>query len=143
MVSECARSEKLEEVPSLPPLLHTHSTGSMPLDCPHNTVARPYHSLPNTLPSPLLYPPIPDSPASRLLFTSHCADWDQQRADYIRKHPGCNATSNAMPKVMLVTGSQPGTCGNDVGDFLLLRSIKNKMDYVDRRPNMQVQSMLA
>ena len=43
-----------------------------------------------------------------------------------------------MPKVMLVTGSQPGTCGNDVGDFLLLRSIKNKMDYVDRRPNMEV-----
>ena len=33
---------------------------------------------------------------------------------------------------MLLTGSQPATCGNDVGDFLLLKSIKNKMDYCDR-----------
>lgn len=60
-------------------------------------------------------------------------DWDEQRQDFIRKHPGCNATREGRPRAMLVTGSQMGVCDNDVGDFLLLKSLKNKMDYCSPR----------
>ncbi|CAI5509193.1 unnamed protein product [Closterium sp. Naga37s-1] len=56
-------------------------------------------------------------------------DWDEQRRAYIAAHPGCNATRNGKPKVMLVSGSNSKRCGEgpNSGDFLLL---KNKQDYV-------------
>ncbi|CAI6005379.1 unnamed protein product [Closterium sp. NIES-64] len=74
---------------------------------------------------PLPFPPLPPFPFR--------ADWDEQRADYVRKHPGCNETRQGKARVMLVTGSQPGVCDNDVGDFLLLKSLKNKLDYCSPR----------
>lgn len=66
------------------------------------------------------------------------ADWDEQRRDYIKKHPGANMTRYGRSRLLLVTGSQPGTCSNAVGDYLLLKSLKNKMDYCDRH-DMEVR----
>lgn len=36
---------------------------------------------------------------------------------------------HGKPKVMLVTASDPEPCNNSVGDHLLLKLAKNKMDY--------------
>ncbi|CAI6009014.1 unnamed protein product [Closterium sp. NIES-65] len=80
-------------------------------------------SMPNTQPPK----------GERFLLGPKITDWDEQRADYVRKHPGCNETRQGKARVMLVTGSQPGVCDNDVGDFLLLKSLKNKLDYCSPR----------
>ncbi|CAI5477288.1 unnamed protein product [Closterium sp. Yama58-4] len=58
-------------------------------------------------------------------------DWDEQRSAYIAAHPGCNATRDGKPKVMLVSGSNSKRCGEgpNSGDFLLLKFLKNKQDY--------------
>lgn len=61
-------------------------------------------------------------------------DWDDQREAYKTAHPGCNVTSAGKPTVMLVSGSNSRPCGNgeegNFGDFLLLKFLKNKQDYV-------------
>ncbi|CAI5535581.1 unnamed protein product [Closterium sp. Naga37s-1] len=80
-------------------------------------------SMPNTQPPK----------GERFLLGPKITDWDEQRADYVRKHPGSNETRQGKARVMLVTGSQPGVCDNDVGDFLLLKSLKNKLDYCSPR----------
>ncbi|CAI5510256.1 unnamed protein product [Closterium sp. Naga37s-1] len=58
-------------------------------------------------------------------------DWDEQRRAYIAARPGCNATRDGKPKVMLVSGSNSKRCGEgpNSGDFLLLKFLKNKQDY--------------
>lgn len=56
-------------------------------------------------------------------------DWNEQRAAYIRRHPGSNIGRNGKDRILLVTGSQPKMCENDYGDHLLLKSLKNKLDY--------------
>ncbi|CAI6006412.1 unnamed protein product [Closterium sp. NIES-64] len=74
-----------------------------------------------------LVPPHPLPPAPTL----PAADWDEQRNAYIAAHPGCNATRDGKPKVMLVSGSNSKRCGEgpNSGDFLLLKFLKNKQDY--------------
>lgn len=70
-------------------------------------------------------------PSTRALLCH--ADWDEQRRDYIKKHPKCNQTRKGKPKMFMITGSHMSVCGNDVGDFLNLKSLKNKLDYCDPR----------
>ncbi|XP_058069768.1 glycosyltransferase 6-like [Magnolia sinica] len=53
--------------------------------------------------------------------------WDEKRRDWLRQHPELAAGSH--DRVVLVTGSQPGPCQNPIGDHLLLRFFKNKVDY--------------
>ncbi|CAI5511005.1 unnamed protein product [Closterium sp. Naga37s-1] len=80
------------------------------------------------------------------------------RGPRARKRPGSDETRQVEGRVMLVTatilgraarglraeaprlqrdaartGSQPGVCDNDVGDLLLLKSLKNKLDYCSPR----------
>ncbi|CAI5509194.1 unnamed protein product [Closterium sp. Naga37s-1] len=72
------------------------------------------------------FPPFPP-----LRYNRPAADWDEQRNAYIAAHPGCNATRDGKPKVMLVSGSNSKRCGEgpNSGDFLLLKFLKNKQDY--------------
>ncbi|KAG9160079.1 hypothetical protein Leryth_005812 [Lithospermum erythrorhizon] len=57
-------------------------------------------------------------------------DWDEQRAQWLKKHPGLlNFLAPNKPRVLLVTGSSPKPCENAIGDHYLLKSIKNKIDY--------------
>lgn len=58
------------------------------------------------------------------------SDWDQQRAEWLKKNPNFpNFVAPNKPRVLLVTGSSPKPCENPVGDHYLLKSIKNKIDY--------------
>ncbi|XP_052205357.1 putative glycosyltransferase 7 [Diospyros lotus] len=51
-------------------------------------------------------------------------NWDDKRRDWMRLHP-----SGRGDRVVMVTGSQPSPCRNPIGDHLLLRLFKNKVDY--------------
>nr|KYP53105.1 Glycosyltransferase 6 [Cajanus cajan] len=53
-------------------------------------------------------------------------NWDEKRSEWLRLHPRLAA---ARDSVFLVTGSQPTACKNSIGDHLLLRCFKNKVDY--------------
>ncbi|KAG6493321.1 hypothetical protein ZIOFF_048303 [Zingiber officinale] len=58
------------------------------------------------------------------------SDWDRQRADWLRGHPGRPSfVGPNKPRVLLVTGSSPQPCENPIGDHYLLKAIKNKIDY--------------
>ncbi|XP_002980080.2 xyloglucan 6-xylosyltransferase 2 [Selaginella moellendorffii] len=52
-------------------------------------------------------------------------DWDEQRSRWFADHNQDRDPS----KLLLVTGSQPHPCLNTLGDYMLLRSTKNKIDY--------------
>lgn len=54
-------------------------------------------------------------------------DWDEKRKRWLKLHPSFAA--GARERVVLVTGSQPKPCKNPIGDHLLLRFFKNKVDY--------------
>lgn len=55
-------------------------------------------------------------------------DWDKKRREWLKHHPSFNAGA-AHKRILVVTGSQPSKCKNPVGDHLLLRLFKNKVDY--------------
>lgn len=55
--------------------------------------------------------------------------WDEQRAIWNEQNPGRNKTRNGRPKMLLVSGSQPGPCANPLGDFYHLKFLKNRLDY--------------
>ncbi|GFY86645.1 Galactosyl transferase GMA12/MNN10 family protein [Actinidia rufa] len=54
-------------------------------------------------------------------------DWDVKRRDWLEHHPSYAA--GAGDRVVVLSGSQPWPCKNPIGDHLLLRLFKNKVDY--------------
>ncbi|KAL2610264.1 hypothetical protein R1flu_028837 [Riccia fluitans] len=56
-------------------------------------------------------------------------DWDDQRAAFFKKQKKSNLTANGKPRILLVSGSQPKPCDNPMGDYLILKNLKNKVDY--------------
>ncbi|XP_074308871.1 galactomannan galactosyltransferase 1-like [Silene latifolia] len=53
-------------------------------------------------------------------------NWDEKRQEWLASHP---SFSGSKERVLMVTGSQPKPCANRVGDHLMLRLFKNKVDY--------------
>lgn len=57
-------------------------------------------------------------------------DWDTERKLWLEKHPSKkNYTEGGKPRLLMLTGSQPGPCRGEKGDYLMLKSFKNKVDY--------------
>lgn len=54
-------------------------------------------------------------------------DWDEKRREWLKHHPSLAA--GAEDRVFVLTGSQQWPCKNPIGDHLLLRLFKNKVDY--------------
>ncbi|XP_042509473.1 galactomannan galactosyltransferase 1-like [Macadamia integrifolia] len=54
-------------------------------------------------------------------------NWDEKRKDWLKHHPSFAA--GVKDRILLLTGSQPSPCKNPIGDHLLLRFFKNKVDY--------------
>ncbi|XP_043712096.1 galactomannan galactosyltransferase 1-like isoform X2 [Telopea speciosissima] len=54
-------------------------------------------------------------------------NWDEKRREWLKQHPSFAA--GVEDRILLVTGSQPSPCRNPIGDHLLLRFFKNKVDY--------------
>uniref|UniRef100_A0ACD5U0L2 Uncharacterized protein n=1 Tax=Avena sativa TaxID=4498 RepID=A0ACD5U0L2_AVESA len=57
--------------------------------------------------------------------------WDEKRAHWLRLHypRGLNASGGPAERVVMVSGSQSHACKGAGGDNLLLRFLKNKVDY--------------
>ncbi|KAL2322854.1 hypothetical protein Fmac_027233 [Flemingia macrophylla] len=65
-----------------------------------------------------------DDPHLNYSIENPLHNWDEKRREWVSLHPGV-----AAPAVFVVTGSQPKPCRNSIGDHLLLRCFKNKVDY--------------
>ncbi|BAF08928.1 probable glycosyltransferase 2 [Oryza sativa Japonica Group] len=70
------------------------------------------------------------SAVERYALGPKISDWDGQRRRWLRQNPGFPSTvAGGKPRILLVTGSQPGPCDNPLGDHYLLKTTKNKIDY--------------
>ncbi|PVH34350.1 hypothetical protein PAHAL_8G202500 [Panicum hallii] len=70
-----------------------------------------------------------DDPSLSYSVRGRVTGWDAKRAEWLRTRgldPGSAAVSR---RVVMVTGSQPEPCKGPGGDHLLLRFLKNKLDY--------------
>jgi hypothetical protein len=68
-----------------------------------------------------------DDPQLSYSIEEPLKEWDKKRSDWLRLHP--SFASGARDRILLLTGSQPSPCKNSIGDHLLLRCFKNKVDY--------------
>lgn len=90
---------------------------------------RPY------IPNPIISRGVPDSPDRTFYDDPELSysiekpmkNWDEKRREWLQLHPSLAA--GAHDRILLVTGSQPSPCKNSIGDHLLLRAFKNKVDY--------------
>lgn len=80
-------------------------------------------------------------PAVPFSLGPHIADWDLQREEFLTENANLSGTVDS-PKMMLVTGSTPDRCKHPIGDHLLLKSLKNKIDYC-RHKGIEVHFNLA
>ncbi|XAR51383.1 Xyloglucan 6-xylosyltransferase [Bertholletia excelsa] len=68
-----------------------------------------------------------DDPSLSYSFGSPVKRWDEKRREWLKRHPSFAA--DGRERVIVVTGTQPKPCENPIGDHLLLRLFKNKVDY--------------
>ncbi|XP_057957809.1 putative glycosyltransferase 7 [Malania oleifera] len=90
------------------------------LDCPSGSVGVDMQHDP---PGPTFY----DDPKLSYLIGQPVKNWDEKRREWLNRHPSFAA--GASSRVLLVTGSQSTPCRNPIGDHLLLKFFKNKVDY--------------
>ncbi|KAH6824436.1 Galactosyl transferase GMA12/MNN10 family protein [Perilla frutescens var. hirtella] len=57
-------------------------------------------------------------------------NWDEKRRAWLEQHPSFAA--GAENRIFMVTGSQAAPCKNPIGDYMLLKLFKNKVDYCRR-----------
>lgn len=68
-----------------------------------------------------------DDPEMGYTLDKPMKNWDEKRKEWLLRHP--SFVAGAKERILLVTGSQPSPCKNPIGDHLLLRFFKNKVDY--------------
>ncbi|XP_038883096.1 galactomannan galactosyltransferase 1-like [Benincasa hispida] len=68
-----------------------------------------------------------DDPKLSYSIQKPMKNWDEKRRHWLKQHPSFAA--GAAERVLLLTASQPTPCRNPIGDHLLLRFFKNKVDY--------------
>ncbi|KAK7849248.1 glycosyltransferase 6 [Quercus suber] len=68
-----------------------------------------------------------DNPGLSYSIEKPMKNWDEKRSDWLKQHP--SFAIGARDRILVVTGSQPLPCENPIGDHLLLRLFKNKVDY--------------
>ncbi|KAJ4791548.1 Galactosyl transferase GMA12/MNN10 family protein [Rhynchospora pubera] len=67
-----------------------------------------------------------DDPSLTYTIEKPISNWDEKRSAWLKLHPSFSAKTE---RVLMVSGSQPKPCPSYDGDHLLLRSLKNKVDY--------------
>ncbi|KAK9670236.1 hypothetical protein RND81_13G188300 [Saponaria officinalis] len=82
------------------------------------------HPGPVTRPDPTTFY---DDPSLSYSITDRVQNWDEKRLQWLARFPSFARPGPA--RIIMVTGSQPDPCPNPVGDNLLLRLFKNKVDY--------------
>ncbi|KAK9109768.1 hypothetical protein Sjap_017828 [Stephania japonica] len=68
-----------------------------------------------------------DDPTLTYSIDKPIKNWDEKRREWLMLHP--SFAKGTGSRVLMLTGSQPNPCKNPVGDHLLLRFFKNKVDY--------------
>ncbi|GFY93715.1 Galactosyl transferase GMA12/MNN10 family protein [Actinidia rufa] len=68
-----------------------------------------------------------DDPTLSYSIEEPMQDWDEKRREWLNHQPSFSAGGD--DRVLVLTGSQPSPCKNPIGDHLLLRLFKNKVDY--------------
>lgn len=68
-----------------------------------------------------------DDPELSYTIDKKTKNWDEKREKWLKLHPSFAVGSKE--RIVVVTGSQPAPCENPIGDHLLLRFFKNKVDY--------------
>ncbi|KAG5154594.1 hypothetical protein AAZX31_05G099000 [Glycine max] len=101
-------------IPNSDPELNPVSTKLSSLQFPTNTDA----------PETTFY----DDPETSYTMDKPMHNWDEKRKQWLLHHPSFTVTTHDS-KILVVTGSQPKRCHNPIGDHLLLRFFKNKVDY--------------
>ncbi|KAK9135263.1 hypothetical protein Syun_014593 [Stephania yunnanensis] len=110
----------------LPPALSvapTRSTITDSRNCKHSTSPINGFELQRDPPDPTFY----DDLTLTYSIDKPIKNWDEKRREWLRLHP--SFAKGAASRVLMLTGSQPNPCKNPVGDHLLLRFFKNKVDY--------------
>lgn len=118
-------SSFLIPVPNTDPKLNSVTAKLRSLNHPRDAVAVT-NSAPDLLhdaPDGTFY----DDPETGYTMDKPMSNWDEKRKEWLLHHPSFAA--GAPDRVLLVTGSQPTRCPNPIGDHLLLRFFKNKVDY--------------
>ncbi|KAL3692985.1 hypothetical protein R1sor_006636 [Riccia sorocarpa] len=62
-------------------------------------------------------------------FSPKYADWDTQRADYLKNNSTIRAPVGRNSRVMLVSSTSPLPCERTTGSYLYIMAAKNKIDY--------------
>ena len=57
------------------------------------------------------------------------SNWDDQRAEWLSSHQNLTKNKFGRDRILLISGSNSKPCRNPVGDHLLVKSLKNKVDY--------------
>ncbi|AEC07370.1 unnamed protein product [Arabidopsis thaliana] len=68
-----------------------------------------------------------DDPDLTYTIEKPVKNWDEKRRRWLNLHP--SFIPGAENRTVMVTGSQSAPCKNPIGDHLLLRFFKNKVDY--------------
>ncbi|XP_019182465.1 PREDICTED: galactomannan galactosyltransferase 1-like [Ipomoea nil] len=68
-----------------------------------------------------------DDPKLSYTIDKPIKNWDEKRKEWLEQHP--SFIPGADNRILMVTGSQATPCRNPIGDHLLLRLFKNKVDY--------------
>ncbi|XP_049357372.1 putative glycosyltransferase 7 isoform X2 [Solanum verrucosum] len=74
-------------------------------------------------PDPTFY----DDPGLSYTMEKPIKNWDEKRRQWLNLHP--SFIPGAEERILMVSGSQSTPCKNPIGDHLLLRFFKNKVDY--------------
>ncbi|KAG1366939.1 Galactomannan galactosyltransferase 1 [Cocos nucifera] len=73
-----------------------------------------------------------DDPSLSYTIDRNLSDWDDKRSHWLRLHPWLSPAPGGRERILMISGSQPNPCHNPIGDHLLLRFLKNKIDYCRR-----------
>ncbi|XP_010273069.1 PREDICTED: putative glycosyltransferase 7 [Nelumbo nucifera] len=92
-------------------------------DCAEIAASGSGVNLRHDTPAPTFY----DDPYLSYTIDKPMKNWDEKRREWLKHHP--SFIPGASERVLLVSGSQPSPCRNPIGDHLLLRFFKNKVDY--------------
>ncbi|XP_016481083.1 putative glycosyltransferase 7 [Nicotiana tabacum] len=68
-----------------------------------------------------------DDPDLNYSIEKPIKNWDEKRNKWLKLHPTFNP--GIKERILVVSGSQSTPCKNPIGDHLLLRFFKNKVDY--------------
>lgn len=83
----------------------------------------PGFNLTHDPPDPNFY----DDPELSYTIDKPIKNWDEKRRDWLEQHP--SFIPGVADRILMITGSQATPCKNPIGDHLLLRFFKNKVDY--------------